>query len=142
MKIVLALIFCLTSVSLSAQIILGKWQLLKQSTCIEAQLDSPDQSEDLDRLLADKNSMKTRTPSIVEFKPKMKGLQSTSVLGKRKTVDDKTFLYKLDGNTLYLLDKKSKTIIFTYTVEELTKTSLTLSETSRPCEVRVFERIQ
>jgi hypothetical protein len=142
MKTFIAFVLCLTSVSISAQTIIGKWQLMKQSTCLETQVDSPDQTEDIDQLLADKNSLKTRTASVIEFKAKMKGEQSTTILGKRKDIDDKNFLYRFDGKTLHLLDKKSRTIITSYSVEEFSDTNLILSDSNRPCVVRVFERVR
>jgi hypothetical protein len=131
----------LTSVSTNAQSILGKWQLMKKSDCISSQLDDPNQSEDMDELMSDMNSLKSRTPDVIEFKTKMRGEQSTSLLGKRKDYNEKDFLYRFDGKTLHVLDKKSKTITASFTVEEFTASSLILSDASRPCEVRVFTRI-
>ena len=114
---------------------------MKQSTCMDEKVDDPNQSEDMDELMNDFNSMKKRTPDVIEFKDKMKGEQSTTVLGKRKEYNEKSFLYRFDGSTLHILDKKSKTIAASYTVEEFTENKLILSDSNRPCEVRVFERI-
>lgn len=105
-------------------------------------VDNPEQSEEMDELMSDFNGMKSRTPDVIQFKEKMKGEQSTTILGKRKTVNDKNFLYRFDGQTLHLLDKKSQTIIASYTVQEFTDTKLILEDVNRPCEVRVFERIE
>jgi hypothetical protein len=141
MKFLVCLLLTSTSLSLSAQNIIGRWQLMKQSNCMEEKLDNPNQSEDMDELMSDFNSMKKRTPDVIEFKDKMKGEQSTTLLGKRKEVNEKNFLYRFDGPSLHILDKKSRTIIASYTVEEFSDVRLILSDSSRPCEVRVFERI-
>jgi hypothetical protein len=141
MKNIFIVLLALTSVSTNAQSILGKWQLMKKSDCISSQLDDPNQSEDMDELMSDMNSLKSRTPDVIEFKTKMRGEQSTSLLGKRKDYNEKDFLYRFDGKTLHVLDKKSKTITASFTVEEFTASSLILSDASRPCEVRVFTRI-
>ena len=115
---------------------------MKKSDCMTEKVDNPNQSEDMDELMSDFNSMKSRTPDVIEFKDKMKGEQSTTIIGKRKTTNEKNFLYRFDGTTLHLLDKKSKTIIASYTVQELTDSKLILEDANRPCEVRVLERIR
>lgn len=142
MKTLVSLLLTLASFSLSAQSIMGRWQLMKQSNCMDEKLDNPNQSEDMDELMSDFNSMKKRTPDVIEFKDKMKGEQSTTILGKRKEVNEKNFLYRYDGATLHLLDKKSRTIIASYNVEELSSAKLIVSDVNRPCEVRIFERIR
>lgn len=142
MKALIILSLILGSFSLSAQSILGRWQLMKQSNCMEEKLDDAEQSEDMDELMSDFNSLKKRTPDILEFKEKMKGEQSTAILGKRKEVNEKNFLYRFDGASLHLLDKKSRTITASFNVEQLSDTQLILSDANRPCEVRVFERIK
>jgi hypothetical protein len=132
----------LTLAGAQAQSLLGRWQLMKKTDCMSEKLDDPNQHEDMDELMSDFNSMKKRTPDVIEFKEKMKGEQSTAILGKRKEVNEKNFLYRFDGKTLHLLDKKSRTIITSYTVDEFTDSRLVLSDAKRPCEVRVFERIK
>ncbi len=142
MKNLILFLLMLTSVSTYAQTIIGKWQLMKKSDCMSSQLDTPNQSEDMDNLMSDMSSMKSRTPEVITFKDKMKGEQSTTLLGKRKEYNEKNFLYRFDGKTLHLLDKKSRTIVTSYNVEEFTESKLILSDSSRPCEVRVFERLR
>jgi hypothetical protein len=132
----------LTLAGAQAQSLLGRWQLMKKTDCMSEKLDDPNQHEDMDELMSDFNSMKKRTPDVIEFKEKMKGEQSTAILGKRKEVNEKNFLYRFDGKTLHLLDKKSRTIITSYTVDEFRDSRLVLSDAKRPCEVRVFERIK
>jgi hypothetical protein len=142
MKTLVCFFLTVASLSLSAQDLMGRWQLMKQSNCMDEKLDNPDQSEEMDELMSDFNSMKKRTPDVIEFKDKMKGEQSTTILGKRKEANEKNFLYRYDGTTLHLLDKKSRTIIASYNVEELSSAKLIVSDVNRPCEVRIFERIR
>lgn len=142
MKNLILILFSLLSACTQAQSILGKWQLMKKSDCMTSQLDSPNQSEDMDELMSDMNSLKNRTPDVIEFKEKMKGEQSSTILGKRKDVNEKNFMYRFDGKTLHLLDKKSRTITASFKVEEFTASSLIVSDANRPCEVRVFARLK
>lgn len=141
MKNLILLLLMLSSVSIHAQTILGKWQLMKKSDCMSSQLDNPNQSEDMDELMSDMSSLKSRTPDVITFKEKMKGEQSTTLLGRRKEFNEKNFLYRFDGKILHLLDKKSRTIVTSYNVEEFTGSTLILSDANRPCEVKVFERL-
>lgn len=142
MKNLLITLLIVISVNTFGQTLVGKWQMMKRSDCMTEKVDNPNQSEDMDELMSDFNSLKSRTPEVIEFKDKMKGEQSTTILGKRKTTNDKTFMYRFDGTTLHLLDKKSSTIIASYTVKELSDSKLILINANRSCEVSVFERIQ
>lgn len=142
MKNLLITLLIVISVNTFGQTLVGKWQMMKRSDCLTEKVDNPNQSEDMDELMSDFNSLKSRTPEVIEFKDKMKGEQSTTILGKRKTTNDKTFMYRFDGTTLHLLDKKSSTIIASYTVKELSDSKLILINANRSCEVSVFERIQ
>jgi len=127
----------------SAQSLVGKWQLVKQTTCIEADLAADEADEDTEELV---NEMKSRSSAgstyVVQFKDNRSGEESTQILFKRKDYGSKNFLYKLDGSTLYILDKKSQTISESYVVEKLEGDSLILSNASRACDTKVFVRIK
>ena len=120
MKTYIFLLVLMVSQTAWAQSLVGKWQLMKQTSCIESELDNPNQSEDMDELMAEMNSRKNRTADVIQFKTNYKGEQSTSILGKRKDVNDKNFIYNLTDKQLDILDPKSKTIIQTYIIEEIT----------------------
>jgi hypothetical protein len=51
-------------------------------------------------------------------------------------------LYKYTGDALYILDKRSQTIIETFTIEQLSADSLIISNSARACETKVFVKIQ
>jgi hypothetical protein len=122
----------------SAQSIIGKWQLIKQSNCVEDELaDDADTQE----LVADMKGMSGATPQVLTLKEKNAGEENTKIITKRKSYNSKSFLYKYDGEFLYFLDKKSRTIIESFTVEKLSADSLIISNSSRACETRIFVRI-
>ena len=127
----------------SAQSLVGKWQLVKQTTCIEADLAADEADEETEALV---DEMKSRSSagstSVVQFKDNRSGEESTQILFKRKDYGRQNFLYKLDGSTLYILDKKSQTISETYVVEKLEGDSLILSNSARACDTKVFVRIK
>jgi hypothetical protein len=119
--------------------LVGSWQLVKQTTCLDqAAGDSDDTSESL---RDDMHSRSSATPQLVSFKANSSGEESTRILNSGKVANPKKFYYKLNGEMLLILDKKSQTITNSYRVEKFTADSLIVSNVSRPCETRVFVKI-
>lgn len=123
-----------------SQSIVGQWQLVKQSSCVEDQLGEED--EETQALIDDMKGMSGATPQIIEFRENRTGQESTKIISKKKSYNSKSFLYRFDENGLYFLDKKSRTIIEGFTVEKLESDSLIISNTERVCETKVFVRIK
>ncbi|MBT1705106.1 hypothetical protein [Chryseosolibacter indicus] len=100
-------------------------------------------SGDTDALI---NEMKQMSPSasaqVVKFKEKGNGEESTRILTKKRTANNKNFLYKFNGETLLILDKKSQTITDSFMVDKLSTDSLIVSSSSRPCETRIFLKLK
>jgi hypothetical protein len=139
MKLLLA--FFLTSMCLTSfgQSILGEWQLIKQSTCMDQNMKPL--ADSTQQLLNDMKSRTTATASTVTFKDNQSGEESTRILNSRKSGYNKNFLYRFDGETLMVLDKKSRTITDNFIVEKFSTDSLILSNAARPCETRIFRKI-
>lgn len=123
-----------------SQSIVGRWQLVKQSNCVEDQLGEED--EETQALIDDMKGMSGATPQVIEFRENRTGQESTKIISKKKSYNSKSFLYRFDENGLYFLDKKSRTIIEGFTVEKLESDSLIISNTQRVCETKVFVRIK
>ncbi len=138
--IILISVCCLLAIGVNAQSIIGRWQLVRQSSCVEDELGgSNSETEDL---VADMKGMSGATPQILTLKEKNEGEENTKIIDKKKSYNSKSFLYKFDGESLYFLDKKSRTIIESFSVEKLASDSLIISNTSRACETRIFVRIK
>lgn len=141
MKTLLTLTILLHATCLvSAQSILGEWQLMKETNCVEDKLSASDTSSD--ELVNDMKSMSSATPVVVKFKEKMAGEESMRILTKRRSTNNKNFLYRFDGEMLVILDKRSRTITDSFIVDKFDADSLILSNVSRPCEMRVFRRMK
>jgi hypothetical protein len=141
--ILITLFLSLGAFYAGAQSLVGKWQLVKQTTCIEADLEAEEEDEDTEALVDDMKSRGSAGSTyVVQFKDNKSGEESTQILFKRKDYNSKSFLYKFDGSTLYILDKRSQTISDTYTVEKLEGDSLILSNSSRACDTKVFVKIK
>ena len=137
----LMLLLAMTGCALfsQAQSIVGRWQLVKQSTCVEDELGEVD--EDTQALVDDMKASAGATPQVLELRDNNTGQESTKIISKKKSYSSK-FLYRYNENGLYFLDKKSQTIIEGYTVEKLEGDSLIISNSSRVCETKIFVRIK
>ncbi len=138
--IVLGLILS-TNFSVSSQTlsILGSWQLVKQSSCLEE--DTRIQKDSLGNLRDDMHSRSSAIPQVVRFNKNLSGEESTRILNNKKSENAKKFFYKFNGEMLLLLDKKSQTISDSYLVDKFSSDSLIISNAARPCETKVFLRI-
>lgn len=132
-------LICSCGSALSAQTIIGNWQLAKQSNCLEESLTTSDSTQ---YLVDNMKSISSATPQIVAFKEKQAGVETTRILNRRKGANSKNFLYRFDGELLMILDKKSRTITATYIVDKFSADSLIVSNASRPCEIKIFLRIK
>ncbi|HYF66559.1 MAG TPA: hypothetical protein VD884_00420 [Ohtaekwangia sp.] len=119
--------------------IVGKWQLVKQTSCIEDEISMDEESE---ALISDMKTRGKRTSQIIEFKDNNNAEESTKIINQRKSYNSKGMLYKFDGTSLYMLDKRSRTIIETFVVEKFSSDSLILSNSARACETKVFIKIK
>lgn len=140
MKVVLLLALMFITVFTGySQSIVGTWQLMQQTSCMD---DDLEEDEGTEALVKDMKSMSSRTPRVIQFKENNSGEESIRMLDKRKASGTTSFLYKFNGTSLYILDKKSHTIKSTYEIEKITTDSLIFSNTARACEIRVFARIK
>lgn len=126
--------------SVSAQRIVGNWQLVKQGNCLEESA-ATDEEPGLENLRKDMHSRTGVTPQVVNFKKNSSGTETSRILNRSRPANAKKFYYKFNGNLLLILDKKSQTISDSYIVDKFTADSLIVSNRARPCETRIFVKI-
>ena len=119
--------------------IFGTWQLVSQSSCMDETARTDD--DDSAALRNDMHSRSQATDRLVTFKDNSSGEESTRILNSKKTANNKKFFYKFNGEMLLILDKKTQTISDSYMVDKFTADSLILSNASRPCETKIFVKI-
>ena len=124
----------------NAQSLVGTWQLVNQTSCIDDNIENDD--PETAALLEDLKSMSGGTGRILRFKDHQNGEESIRMISSRKSSKVNSFLYKYDGNSLYILDKKSRLLLGSYDVDTITADSLIFSNSARACEMRVFVRIR
>lgn len=123
-----------------AQSIVGRWQLIKQSNCIESDLGEEEAS--VKEMVEDMQGLSGAEPQVLELKDNNTGSESTKIINRKKSYNSKSFLYRYTTETLYFLDKKSRTIIDGFTVEKISGDSLIISNVDRVCETKIFVRIK
>lgn len=138
--IVCLILLAMLSLPATAQSILGKWQLLKETDCMDQEMSPSGDTEA--ELRARMRDTASPGPSVVTFKEKMQGEETTRLLTRRKPSGKTRFLYKFNGESLWILDKRSRTITESFVVEKLSADSLIIASSSRPCETRVFVRLE
>jgi hypothetical protein len=132
--IVIFLTFVITATS---QSLIGSWQLVKQTNCQEENT-----SGDAGKKAMDLKSTDDKIQPIVHFVDHLNVQETVPILNTRKNINSKHFLYKLDSATLYILDKRTRTIAETYNIDSWKEDSLILVHTTRPCETRVFIKVK
>lgn len=138
--ITMFLLFISVSVYGQTVSIVGHWQLVKQSNCVEEELGG--EEAETQELIEDMKGMSGKTPQVLEFRDNNTVHESTKIVSKRKSYNSKSMLYRMNEDGLYFLDKKSRTIIESFTIEKLGSDSLIISNSARVCETRIFVRIK
>ncbi len=137
---VLVLVFCTTVSVCQAQSIVGRWQLVKQSNCVESELG--EEEAGVKEMVDDMKGLSGAEPQVLEFKDNNTGSESTKIINKKKDYNSRSFLYRYNKETLYILDKKSRTIIDGFTIEKIDGDSLIISNVDRVCETKIFMRVK
>lgn len=123
-----------------SQSLVGSWQLVNESTCVDDDLEPL--NEDTEEVLNDMKSMSKPSTQVLILKDNNSGEESTRIISKKKSYNSKSFLYRHNSNSLYFLDKRSKTIIEGFNIEKISTDSLIISNATRACETKVFVRIK
>lgn len=127
-------------VQTKAQSLVGTWQLVRHTTCLEDEIG--DEDEATGDLLEDIRSRESGTPSVIEFKSDNSGEESIRLLASKRSNKRNNFLYRYNEGKLYFLDKKSRLLVGSYDVDRLSADSLVFSDASRACETRIFVRLE
>jgi len=109
---------------------------MRQTSCVEEEL-----SDDEAGLVSEMKSRSSADIQVLQFRENNSAEESTKIISNKRSYNSKALLYKFTGDALYILDKRSKTIIEAFTVEKLSADSLIISNSARACETRVFVKI-
>src|SRR5690349_11980871 len=131
MKATITLVLSFAFFLANGQSLVGTWQLTKQLNCLESEVsDTTKANADMMKEFSSKSN---RSPKVMIFRPDNTGEENIRTIDKKKNAQVKKFLYKYDGSTIYLLDKKSRLITGSLIVDELTSDSLVYHTAGKVC---------
>lgn len=133
--LLLSFAFCLAN----SQSLVGTWQVVKQTNCLESEVSDTTKTDA--ELMKDFSSKSNRSPKVVIFRADNSGEEGIKTMEKKKTSNTKKFLYKFDGTSIYILDKKSHLITKSLIVDILTIDSLEYHSSGKNCEIISLVRI-
>lgn len=122
-----------------AQKLIGTWQLTEEKTCFQTDMKESDTERELKESMGASRNAVAR---IITFGPKDSGEEGVFSQGKKKGSGMNAFKYKVVGEEIQFVDKKSGMITQRFTIEELTETTLRFHNVQRDCEVKTFVRVK
>ncbi len=139
MKYLLTLIIFLSVLNANAQAIVGTWQLTEDKPC----LMSPFEKSETEKELEDaKVSSRNAVAKLIKFDAKGGGEEGIFSMGKKKGSGLNSFRWKIEGQELHFIDKKSGIITQRFILDELGTSTLRIHNAMRDCEVKVFSKVK
>ena len=144
MKTTLLIILIFIGASAAGQSIVGTWQLTEEKTCFQSQSQSQFEQSDTEKELASGfgSTSKSSVAKLIVFNRKGSGEEGIFSKGERKGDDKTPFRYKISGEELQFVDKKSGMITSRFVIEELSDNVLRFHDAARDCEIKSFVRVK
>ena len=140
MKKILMLSLAILPIGVFAQSIEGTWQQTDSKTCFQTNMKESKTEQELEEAMH--GSSATSVAKLIVFKKDGTGKESIFKADKKKSSKLSDFKYKLTGQELNFLDKKSDIITSRFVVDELTATSLKIHDAVKDCETRTFTKVK
>ncbi len=140
MKLILAsaIAFCFSHLSLS-QSLIGTWQLIDEKTCFQSEMkESSTELELKDGMGASRQAV----AKIITFGKKETYEEGIYSQGKKKGSNKNKSNYRVTGQELQLLDKKSGIATQRFIIDELSASTLRFHNSLKDCEVKTFTRLE
>ncbi len=140
----IALAFCwLTASAGVAQspLLTGTWQISSEKTCFQEQVGVAE-SDTEKELLQNFGASREGVARIIRFQENGTGEEAIFAVGKRRGEKMRAFRYRLNGNELLLLDKKSGMMTQKLIIEELSAGVLRFHLEAKDCEVKELTRVK
>lgn len=141
MKYLLSLMVILSVWTANAQAIVGTWQLIEEKTCFQIQ-NQFEKSETEKELEAGMGSSKNSVAKLIKFDAKGGGEEGIFSAGKKKGSSMTSFKWKIDGQELHFIDKKSGMITQRFILDELGSSTLRIHNAMKDCEIKVFTKVK
>lgn len=138
-KIVFTSLFLLALFSGYSQSLVGTWQLSDEKTCFQAEMKESDTERELrDAMGASRNAV----ARLIKFSAKGTGEEGVFSTGKKKGSGMTPFNYRMSGEELQFIDKKSGIATQRFIIDELSASTLRLHNALKDCETKTFIRVK
>lgn len=139
MKILIFGLFVFVSTTTYSQSLVGTWQLTNEKTCFQSEMKESDTELEL------KDGMKPSRNSVARMlKFTNKGTSEEGIFsqGKKKGEKLNSFEYRVVGQELQFIDKKSGMATQRFIIEELSSSTLRFHNALKDFEVKSFTRVK
>jgi hypothetical protein len=133
-----AIFFCFSYLC-SGQALIGSWQLIDEKTCFQSEMkESETELELKDGMGASRQSV----ARMITFSKKGTYEEGIFSQGKKKGSDVNKSNYRVTGQELQLVDKKSGMVTQRFIIDELSASTLRFHSALKDCEVKIFTRLE
>ncbi len=141
MKYLVSLMIILLVWTANAQFIIGTWQLTDEKTCFQSQtqFEKTDTEKELEGGMGSSKNSVTRLLKLDEKGGAEEGIFTA---GKKKGSSMTYFKWKIAGQELHFIDKKSGMITQRFILDELSDYTLRFHNSLKDCEVKVFSKVK
>ena len=139
MKYIFVLIVFSGIFTANAQTIVGTWQLTEEKTCFLSQFEKTDTEKELESGMG---SSKNAVAKLIKFDAKGGGEEGIFSVGKKKGSSMNSFKWKIEGQELHFINKKSGMITQRFILDKLGASTLRIHDASRDCEIKVFTKVK
>ncbi len=141
MKYLISLTIILLVSNANAQSIVGTWQLTDEKTCFQSQTQF-EKSDTEKELEGGMGSLKNSVTRLLKLDEKGGAEEGIFTAGKKKGSSMTNFKWKIDGQELHFIDKKSGIITQRFILDELSDYTLRIHNSLKDCEVKVFSKVK
>ena len=141
MKYLMSLMIIFLAWTTNAQTLVGTWQLTEEKTCfqVQNQFEKSDTEKELEGAM---DGTQNSVAKLITFDKKGGGEEGIFSAGKKKGSGMNSFKWKIDGQELHFIDKKSGMITQRFILDELGASTLRIHNAMRDCEVKVFSKVK
>ena len=139
MKYFMSLMIVLFAAAVNAQSIVGTWQQTEAKTCFQSQFEKSDTEKEMEGAMG---GSANSVAKLIKFDSKGGGEEGIFSAGKKKGSSMTTFKWKIDGQELHFIDKKSGMITQRFILDELGVSTLRIHNAMKDCEVKVFSKVK
>jgi len=140
MKYLLSTFLIYSFVAVRSQSVVGTWQQVEEKTCLQTETKESDTEKEL--LPSMTGESRSSVAKLIRFNAKGTGQEGIFSKGSKKGTAMNDFQYKINGQELQFLDKKSGIITQRFILDEVNDESLKIHNALKDCEVRIFTRVK